>query len=68
MQNTRCLLGIVPTLLEKTIYLTVRTIARCLLVTRSALITHPSAHNETIFYENMLTVALLKLGHKHKAK
>ena len=65
MQNTHCLRGIVPTLFEKTIYLTVRTIARCLPVTRSALITQPSAFNETIFYENMLTFALLKLGHQH---
>jgi len=65
MQNTHCLLGIVPTLFEKTIYLTARTKARCLLVSRSALITQPSAFNETIFYENKLTVALLKLGHKH---
>jgi len=65
MQNTHCLLDIVPILFEKTIYLTVRTIARGMLVTRSALITRPSAFNETIFHENMLTVALLKLGHKH---
>jgi hypothetical protein len=65
MQNTHCLLSIVPTLFEKTIYLTDRTIARCLLVTRSALIAQHSAFNETIFYENKLTVALLKLGHKH---
>jgi hypothetical protein len=65
MQNTHCLLGILPTLFEKTIYLKVRTKAKCLLVNLSARITQPSAFNETIFYENLLTVALLKLGHKH---
>lgn len=58
MQNTHALF-------ENTICLKVRTVAGCLLVTCSALTTRPSAFNEIIFYENMFTLALLKLGHKH---